>query len=211
MSERYPSPELVRFLTTYWPLSSETIGAVRTCLPELTPQQWLGFDRNRIESDLANLIAHVDESSTVISLARPVVLCVFGHGQDGKSTFTNLLGKQGHIETFSTDSFVCRLREDWHDSNQLRQLAVTHAPHSIDQFIRKVQGSETLGKDFIRLFFDPANGFNYKSPLSAIEGFLRHPDYDPVIRLDQRIVSELKKRGYKVWVARTASRSGLDQ
>ena len=207
MSERFPSPELVRFLTTYWSMSPETIGAVRTCLPELTSQQWLGFDRSRIESDLNKLIAHKGESAPVMELAKPVVLCVFGHGQDGKSTFANLLAKQGNIETFSTDSFICRLREDWHNSNQLRQLALKYAPYSIDQFIRMIQGDEALAKDFIRLFFDTVNGFNFKSPLSAIEGFLRHPDYGPVVRVEHEVVSNLRRKGYKVWVARTASRA----
>ena len=207
-------PILVRFLTTHWPLSSETIGSVPSRLQDLSSEQWGSFDRVRISADLADLIEAKGETARIKDCAQPVVLCVFGYGGDGKSTFANLIAKQGGVPKFDTDSFVRKLQNHWHDSVRLRELATLHVPHTIDQFIQKVQSDPVLGQDFVKLFFDPTHGFNLKAPLSTIEGYLRFVDPnavvpDPAIRLEKEVVSELKRRGYKVWVAKTSNRVNL--
>jgi hypothetical protein len=213
MSARHPSLELVRFLTTHWPMSDTTIGEIQSQSSQLPEPYWDGFSRDQILADLIELVRARRPEDRVRDVAKPIVLCIFGHGGDGKSTFAHLV-RQGNVNVFSTDKFVWKLTEDWHDSLQLRELAQLHVPSTVDQFIRKVESNEATGKEFVRLFFDPTHGFNFQTPLSAIEGYLRYIGNDakvPAIRLELEIVSELKKRGYKVWVAKSASRAGLDQ
>ncbi len=201
MSKRIPSPELVRFLVNRYPLSGKSLGEIQIELSNSTEQVWQGFDSVEIRNDLELAIEHRGSNAIAKNTAKPVVLCLFDDGQQGKTTFANLLLKQ-NIPVFPTDRFVACLRGDWHNESAIQQLAKLHVPNTVDQFIEKIQADQSLSQSFLTLFFDPTHGFNLTAPVSVIEGFLYHPHHpNPVVRLDGQVGSELRRRGYKVWTA----------
>lgn len=199
MSERSPSPNLVRFLLTKWALTPTTLGDVRNQIESYSAEEWIGFDPAVIKQDLDTAITRLKVSARVRDVAKPVVLCLFDDGQQGKTTFANLLRHHG-IPVFATDSFVARLREDWHGEDALRVLARQTVPLCINEFIKHVETNESLADKFIALFFDAQNGFGLKTPVSIIEGYLHNFDVAvPKVTLDKEVIKRLRKQGYRVW------------
>ena len=171
MSERSPSPELVRFLLTRWAFTTTTLGEVRIQTESFSAGDWTEFDSSAVKKDLNTAIERFGTDSTVRDKAKPVVLCLFDDGQQGKTTFANLLRHHG-IPVFATDSFVTRLQEDWHNDDELRVLAKQTVPLCINEFIKHVEINDVLAARFVSLFFDAQNGFSLKSPVFNNRGLL---------------------------------------
>jgi hypothetical protein len=198
---RYPSTNLIRFLVTKWPFSTTPLANIQQLMNELPPDSWSSFDRSEIDRDLAATITAVGGTSRVCDVAKPTVVCIFGVGQDGKSTLANMLS-QGSIPIVRTDSFFAKLLTNRHGSAELLSLAEQYTTHHIDQFIGHIQQNPTLANEYVQLFFDPTIGFNGSGPVSIIEGMVFHPEFKCAVRIDHEIRNELMKRGYKIWTTR---------
>jgi len=194
---RQPTPPLVKLLVTHWPLATMAIGKVH--LDDLPQETWKSFDRRAIESDLAALIAEVGPVTPVRDVAKPTVFCIFDDGMTGKTTLGYLLGRP-EIPVFATDAFFDRLLSNWHGNNRLTAIAKKHTSQHIDQFLAEIQQEPSLAREYVRLFFNPAHGFNCKQPLSIIEGMVFHPHRPQRYRIDREIRKGLRDRGYRVWV-----------
>lgn len=121
----------------------------------------------------------------------PIVIWVSGRGAEGKSTVGELLGKR-RIPLFDIDEFVLRLHR-WYDDPYLYEKMVEFLPMRIGCFLRQLvdEGKQEL---LLELFFNPQHGFQSKSPICAIVGYMPYP-------LQRRIVAELEARGAYVWLA----------
>ena len=210
MSGRIPSRELIRFLLNHFAMSDKTLQDVEVAIKNFPDESWATYDREDIVKDLAATMQNnKGTNARVRDLAKPVVLCLFDDGGQGKSTFANLLVHQG-IPKFSTDHFVTELRDGWHGDQRLQELATRLAPLKIDQFIEQAESDSLLGNAFVSLFFNDMRGFSSKMPVTLIEGFLHHPRCtSPAIRLDKAIAHELRQRGYRVWIANRVRETSL--
>jgi hypothetical protein len=65
---RNPSPELVRFLVTRWPLSANSLSHVQQLLAGLSDEDWASFDRLAIERDLAAAVSEYDSGKARVRL-----------------------------------------------------------------------------------------------------------------------------------------------
>jgi len=200
MSERSPSPALVRFLLTHWALTPTTLADVRSQSESFSVEEWADFNPSVVKQDLDTAIERLGVGASVRDLAKPVVICLFEDGQQGKTTVAHLLQSHG-IPVFSTDAFVANLRESWHNEESLRELAKQTVPHCINEFIKHVENSDSLAKHFVDLFFDARHGFNLRTPVSIIEGYLHNLSVpDPKVQLHKAIAKRLRERGYRVWI-----------